>query len=168
MNNQKPTHPTRSTHRSLGQPAAPDDLRALADGLLLVRYQTEWGTDVMFEDPRTLAEIYPSPIRHAMHHSESRRRALSGQRRTEFYWRTCHQLQGPPRRHPRQALVRGNSSRCTTRPADPRIETTIAKTTDFKSCARLTITLKPDWRPLRKGKPISIVGRRHPSNQRRH
>jgi len=31
-------------------------------------YQTEWATDILFKDPRTLAEIYPPLVRHAMEH----------------------------------------------------------------------------------------------------
>src|SRR5260370_2075220 len=31
-------------------------------------YQTEWATDLMFKDPRTLAELYPFLVRHAIEH----------------------------------------------------------------------------------------------------
>lgn len=34
-------------------------------------YQTEWATDVLFRDPRSLAAIYPSLVRHAMERFQS-------------------------------------------------------------------------------------------------
>jgi hypothetical protein len=34
-------------------------------------YQTEWATDVLFDNPRALAAVYPSLVRHAMHHLQS-------------------------------------------------------------------------------------------------
>ena len=34
-------------------------------------YQTEWATDVLFKDPRSLAGLFPLLVRHAIHHFKS-------------------------------------------------------------------------------------------------
>jgi hypothetical protein len=69
-------------------------------------YQTEWATDIMFKNPRTLAELYPPLVRHAMEHFKSSRRdALPrSQGARKLHRRDRHQLQGPSRGCPRQAL----------------------------------------------------------------
>src|SRR5207247_2262085 len=34
-------------------------------------YQTEWASDVLFRDPKSLAEIYPALVHHALRHFRS-------------------------------------------------------------------------------------------------
>lgn len=132
-------------------------------------YQTEWATDILFKDPRSLAGIYPTLVRHAVHHFKSPdvmrflgRKAHSnftGDLVTSFKYR----VEGVRVKH----WVRGNSIKMYDKAASVlRIETTIAKTADFKVWRRLTNKpgSKLAWRPLRKG--VADLHRRAQVSQR--
>lgn len=119
-------------------------------------YQSEWATDVAFQNPQALAKIYPGLVRHAMEQFKSPdvmrflgRKAhhnFTGELTTDFKDR----VEGVRVKH----WVRGNSIKMYDKAASVlRVETTIGRTTDFK-------VLRPphddphgplDWRPLRKG-----------------
>jgi len=132
-------------------------------------YQTEWATDVMFQDPKSLATIYPALVRHAMHHFQSPdvmrflgRKAhgnFTGELTTSFK----NRAEGVRVKH----WLRGNSVKMYDKAANIlRVETTIAQTHDFK-------VLRPSnddpngkltWRPLRKG--VADLHRRAQLSQR--
>lgn len=118
-------------------------------------YQSEWATDLVFEDRKTLATIYPELVRHATLHFQSGDVM-------RFLGRKCHgrflgELTSSFRQRQEGVRVKhwvqGNSIKM----YDPhnvlRIETTMAKPTGFKVYRPLTND--PDgklgWRPLRKG-----------------
>jgi hypothetical protein len=119
-------------------------------------YQTEWATDVIFKDPRTLAGIYPMLVRHAMHHFKSPDvmrflgRKAHGNFTGELVTSFKDRAEGVRVKH----WLRGNSVKMYDKAGSVlRIETTVAETTDFK-------VLRPRhddpegklaWRPLRKG-----------------
>jgi hypothetical protein len=120
-------------------------------------YQTEWATDFMFKDPRTLAGIYPALVRHAMHHFKSpdvmrflADKAPNGHFTGELVTSFKDRAEGVRVKH----WCRGNSIKMYDKAGSIlRVETTIAKTTDFK-------VLRPphddpdgklEWRGLRKG-----------------
>jgi len=120
-------------------------------------YQTEWATDVMFKNPRALAGIYPSLVRHAMHHFKSpdvmrflADKAPHGNFTGELVTSFKNRPEGVRVKH----WVRGNSVKMYDKAGSVlRVETTIAKTADFK-----VFRPKQDdpdgklaWRPLRKG-----------------
>jgi len=113
-------------------------------------YQTEWATDIMFKDPRTLAEIYPPLVRHAMEHFK-----IS----TSFKDRP----EGVRVKH----WVRGNSVKMYDKAGSVlRVETTIARANDFKVLRPLHDEPegKLAWRPLRKG--VADLHRRAQLSQR--
>ncbi len=133
-------------------------------------YQTEWATDVMFKDPNALAEIYPLLVRQAMNHFKSPdvmrfladkapHGGFTGQIITSFKDRP----EGVRVKH----WLRGNSVKMYDKAGSVlRVETTLAKTTDFK-------VLRPPhddpggdlaWRPLRKG--VADLHRRAQVSQR--
>jgi hypothetical protein len=120
-------------------------------------YQTEWATDVMFTDPRTLADIYPALLHHAIHHFKSpdvvrflAHKAPHGNFAGEIVTSFKDRPEGVRVKH----WVRGNSIKMYDKAGSVlRIETTLAQTTDFK-------VFRPPhddpdgklrWRPLRKG-----------------
>jgi hypothetical protein len=131
-------------------------------------YQTEWATDILFTTPQALAAIYPALVRHATLHFQSRdvmrflgRKAhgtFTGDLTTSFK----HRPEGVRVKH----WVNGNSIKMYDRPGGLRIETTIAKTADFK----VFRPLQHDpagrwaWRPLRKG--VADLHRRAELSQR--
>ncbi|MEK7837415.1 MAG: hypothetical protein AAB328_05460 [candidate division NC10 bacterium] len=131
-------------------------------------YQTEWATDVLFKTPAALAAVYPALVRHATLHFHSPdvmrflgRKAhgnFTGELTTSFKDRA----EGVRVKH----WVNGNSIKMYDRPGVLRVETTIAKTADFKvfrprqndPAGRLA------WRPLRKG--VADLHRRAELSQR--
>ena len=125
-------------------------------------YQSEWATDLLFEDRRSLSGIYSELVRHATLHFQSGDVM-------RFLGRKCHgrflgELTSSFKQRPEGVRVKhwvhGNSIKM----YDPynvlRIETTMAKPTDFK--AFRSLSNKPGgkraWRPLRKG--IADIHRR--------
>jgi hypothetical protein len=129
-------------------------------------YQTEWATDVIFRDPRALGAIYPALVRHAMEHFKS----------PDVMRFLGQKVWAAPRRRRREFRVesRGSlNSRLSTldSPYDKagsilRIETTIARTKDFKVLrpADDEPNGKLEWRPLRKG--VADLHRRAQLSQR--
>jgi hypothetical protein len=119
-------------------------------------YQTEWATDVIFKNPRTLAEIYPALVRHAMDHFKSPdvMRFLGGKIHGNFTGEIVTSFKNRPEGVRVKHWVRGNSIKMYDKAGSIlRVETTIARTKDFK-------VLRPphdkpngklQWRPLRKG-----------------
>jgi hypothetical protein len=132
-------------------------------------YQTEWATDVVFKDPKSLARLYPALVRHATEHfkSEDVMRFLcqkahgnfTGEITTSFKDR----VEGVRVKH----WIRGNSIKMYDKAGSVlRVETTIARTNDFK-------VLRPphdkpngrlSWKPLRKG--VADLHRRARVSQR--
>jgi hypothetical protein len=132
-------------------------------------YQTEWATDLIFKDPRTLAEIYPMLVRHAMHHFKSPdvMRFLGRKVHGNFTGELVTSFKDRPEGVRVKHWVRGNSIKMYDKSGRIlRLETTIARTTDFK-------VLRPrdddpdgklEWRPLRKG--VADLHRRAQLSQR--
>lgn len=132
-------------------------------------YQTEWATDVLFKDPKSLAAIYPALVRHATHHFQSPdvmrflARKSPGNFIGEITTSFKDRAEGVRVKH----WVRGNSIKMYDKAGSIlRIETTIANPADFKvyrprhddSEGRL------EWRPLRKG--VADLHRRAELSQR--
>jgi hypothetical protein len=132
-------------------------------------YQTEWATDVVFKNPKALEAIYPALVRHAMHHFQSPdvmrflgRKAhgsFTGEITTSFKDRA----EGVRVKH----WVRGNSIKMYDKAGSVlRVETTIARTGDFKVLRppHDSPTAKLEWKPLRKG--VADLHRRATVSQR--
>lgn len=132
-------------------------------------YQTEWATDLLFKSPHALASLYPKLVRHAMLHFKSpdvmrflARKAhgnFTGAIESSFKDRA----EGVRVKH----WLRGNSVKMYDKAGSIlRVETTIARTTDFKVLRPLHDdddgTLA--WRPLRKG--VADLHRRAQLSQR--
>lgn len=133
-------------------------------------YQTEWATDVMFKDPRALADVYPALVRHAMHHFKSpdvmrflADKAPHGNFTGEIVTSFKDRAEGVRVKH----WLRGNSVKMYDKAGSLlRVETTVADITDF-------MVLRPPhddpegklaWRPLRKG--VADLHRRAQVSQR--
>lgn len=125
-------------------------------------YQSEWATDLVFEDRKALSSIYPELVRHATLHFQSGDVM-------RFLGRKCHgrflgELTSSFKQRPEGVRVKhwvqGNSIKM----YDPhnllRVETTMAKPTGFKVFRPLSNDPegKLGWRPLRKG--IADIHRR--------
>jgi hypothetical protein len=132
-------------------------------------YQTEWATDVLFRDPKSLADIYPALVKHAITHFKSPdvMRFLGkkahgnflGDLQTSFKDRA----EGVRIKH----WVAGNSIKMYDKAGSVlRVETTIAKTEPFKVFRPLQDRPdgKLDWRPMRKG--VADLHRRAQVSQR--
>lgn len=117
--------------------------------------QTEWATDVLFNTPDDLAAIYPALVRHATLHFQSPDvlrffgRKLHGNFTGDVLTSFKQRPEGVRVKH----WLNGNSIKMYNRPGLLRIETTMAKTKDFKVFR--PAQHDPDgpltWRPLRKG-----------------
>lgn len=132
-------------------------------------YQTEWATDIVFENPQALAAIYPVLARHATNHFQSPDvmrflgRKANGNFTGEITTSFKDRAEGVRVKH----WVRGNSIKMYDKAGSIlRVETTIARTNDFK-------VLRPPhddpdgklhWRPLRKG--VADLHRRAEISQR--
>lgn len=135
-------------------------------------YQSEWATDLLFRDPAALAALYPALVRHAMLHFHSPdilrflgRKGLHGRFAGEVTSSFARRVEGVRVKH----WVAGNSIKMYDKAGSVlRIETTIAKTTDFKVFRPLDPTRSRSqdlaWRPLRKG--IADLHRRAEVSQR--
>ena len=120
-------------------------------------YQTEWATDVMFKDPRALADVFPPLVRHAMHHFKSpdvmrflANKAPHGNFTGDLVTSFKDRPEGVRVKH----WVRGNSVKMYDKAGSVlRVETTIAQTAGFKVFRPRQDD--PDgklaWLPLRKG-----------------
>lgn len=132
-------------------------------------YQTEWATDILFKNPRTLAEIYPPLVRHAVEHFKSPdvMRFLGRKAHGNFTGEIVTSFKDRPEGVRVKHWVRGNSIKMYDKAGSVlRVETTIARTGDFK-------VLRPphddpkaklEWRPLRKG--VADLHRRAQLSQR--
>jgi hypothetical protein len=132
-------------------------------------YQTEWATDLLFTNQKALAEIYPALTRHAMEHFKSPDvmrflgQKLHGNFKGEVITSYKKRIEGVRVKH----WIRGNSVKMYDKAGCIlRVETTIARTSDFKA-------LRPphddpdgnlEWRPLRKG--VADLHRRAEISQR--
>lgn len=119
-------------------------------------YQSEWATDLLFEDPVDLARLYPLWTRHAMLHFQSPDvmrflgRKVHGRFLGELTTSFKDRVEGVRVKH----WVAGNSIKMYDKEARIlRVETTLADPTPFKVFRPLTND--PDgklaWRPMRKG-----------------
>jgi len=132
-------------------------------------YQTEWATDILFKDPRTLAEIYPPLVRHAMEHFKSPdvMRFLARKAHGNFTGEIITSFKDRPEGVRVKHWVRGNSIKMYDKAGSVlRVETTIGQTNDFK-------VLRPRhddpegelvWQRLRKG--VADLHRRTQLSQR--
>jgi len=120
-------------------------------------YQTEWATDILFDEPRSLAAIYPPLVKHAMHHLQSPDvmrflgRKIIGHFNGELVTSFKDRPEGVRVKH----WVAGNSIKMYDKAGSAlRVETTIGNVTPFK-VLRPADDDRPDrklaWRPLRKG-----------------
>jgi hypothetical protein len=132
-------------------------------------YQTEWATDLLFRDPATLAKLYPTLVRHAMLHFKSPDvmrflgRKANGHFIGEITTSFKDRAEGVRVKH----WVRGNSIKMYDKAASIlRVETTIARTQDFKVFRppHKDPDGKLDWKPLRKG--VADLHRRAEVSQR--
>lgn len=132
-------------------------------------YQTEWATDVMFKNPKALAEIYPLLVHQAMYHFKSPdvMRFLGRKAHGNFTGEIVTSFKDRPEGVRVKHWLRGNSIKMYDKAGSLlRVETTLAQTADFK-------VLRPphdnpdgklDWRPLRKG--VADLHRRAHLSQR--
>jgi hypothetical protein len=132
-------------------------------------YQTEWATDVLFKDPRALSEIYPPLVRHAMNHFQSPdvMRFLGRKAHGNFTGELVTSFKDRPEGVRVKHWVRGNSVKMYDKAGSVlRVETTIARTNDFKVLRpRADVPgARQEWKPLRKG--IRDLHRRAQLSQR--
>lgn len=132
-------------------------------------YQTEWATDVMFKDPRSLAAIYPSLVQHAMNHFRSPdvMRFLGKKASGNFTGELVTSFKDRPEGVRVKHWVDGNSIKMYDKAGSLlRTETTIAKPTPFKVLRPMSDrpNAKLAWLPLRKG--IADLHRRTQVSQR--
>jgi hypothetical protein len=132
-------------------------------------YQTEWATDVVFDSPASLAAIYPALVRHATEHFKSPdvMRFLGRKVHGNFTGELTTSFKDRPEGVRVKHWVRGNSVKMYDKAGCMlRVETTIARTGDFK-VLRPHHT-KPEgklyWQPLRKG--VADLHRRAEVSQR--
>src|SRR3989304_5259753 len=132
-------------------------------------YQTEWATDIMFKDPRTLAELYPLLVRHAMEHFKSPdvMRFLARKAHGNFTGEIVTSFKDRPEGVRVKHWGRGNSVKMYDKAGSIlRVEPTSARTNDFKVLRPLHDEPKGKlaWRPLRKG--VADLHRRAQLSQR--
>ena len=132
-------------------------------------YQTEWATDVLFRSPAALAAVYPALVQHAMHHFKSPdvMRFLGKKVNGNFLGELTTSFKSRPEGVRVKHWANGNSIKMYDKAGSVlRVETTIARTTDFK-------VLRPPhddpngdlaFRPLRKG--VADLHRRAELSQR--
>lgn len=119
-------------------------------------YQTEWATDIVFKSPAALAAIYPALVKHAMHHFKSPdvMRFLGKKASGHFTGELTSSFKDRPEGVRVKHWARGNSVKMYDKAGSVlRVETTIARTGDFKVFRPPHDN--PDgklaWRPMRKG-----------------
>lgn len=132
-------------------------------------YQSEWATDVMFKNPRALADLYPQLVRHAMHHFKSPdvmrflAKKAHGNFTGELVTSFKDRAEGVRVKH----WVGGNSIKMYDKAGNLlRIECTLANPKDFKVFRPRQDDPdgKLEWRPLRKG--VADLHRRAQVSQR--
>jgi hypothetical protein len=132
-------------------------------------YQTEWATDLLFKDPQALAAIYPPLVNYAMTHfaSPDVMRFLGRKAHGNFTGELVTSFKDRPEGVRVKHWVNGNSIKMYDKAGSVlRIETTIAKTADFKVFRPLQADPhgRLAWRPLRKG--VADLHRRAQVSQR--
>jgi hypothetical protein len=132
-------------------------------------YQSEWATDLLFRDPRSLAAIYPALVRHAMGHFQSPDvlRFLERKAHGNFTGELTTSFKNRPEGVRVKHWAQGNSIKMYDKGGSVlRVETTIANPRDFKVLRPLHD--QPEgtlaWRPLRKG--VADLHRRAEVSQR--
>jgi hypothetical protein len=133
-------------------------------------YQTEWATDILFKDPRVLAELYPPLVEHAMNHFKSPdvMRFLGRKAHGNFTGELVTSFKDRPEGVRVKHWVAGNSIKMYDKSGSVlRVETTVANPVPFK-VLRPVDEDRPNgklaWRPLRKG--IADLHRRAQVSQR--
>jgi hypothetical protein len=133
-------------------------------------YQAEWATDVIFNDPRALAEVYPVLVKHATFHfsSEDVMRFLGRKAHGSFEGEVVTSLKRRPEGVRVKHWVAGNSIKMYDKAWHVlRVETTTANTKSLPKVYRPRHDDpdgKMDWRPMRKG--IADLHRRAQVSQR--
>ena len=132
-------------------------------------YQTEWATDIMFKDPRALADIYPPLVQHAMKHFKSPdvMRFLGRKAHGNFTGELVTSFKNRPEGVRVKHWVGGNSIKMYDKAGSLlRVETTIANPQPFKVLRPLDD--RPEgrlvWKFLRKG--VADLHRRAQVSQR--
>ena len=133
-------------------------------------YQTEWATDLVFRDAAALGALYPALVRHAMLHFQSPdvmrflgRGGVHHNFKGELTSRLRRRQEGVRIKH----WADGNSVKMYDKAGSVlRVETTIAKTTNFKVFRprERSRSGKLAWQPLRKG--VADLHRRAQVSQR--
>ncbi len=119
-------------------------------------YQSEWATDVMFKDPKSLAAIYPGLVRHATLHFQSPdvMRFLERKTHGNFTGELVSSFKQRPEGVRVKHWVHGNSIKMYDKGGSVlRVETTVARPEDFKTFRQLHDKPKSKyaWRPVRRG-----------------
>jgi len=132
-------------------------------------YQTEWASDLLFQDPRSLAGVYPALVRHATGHfaSPDVMRFLGRKAHGNFTGELLTSFKDRPEGVRVKHWVNGNSIKMYDKAGSVlRVETTIARTTDFKVYRpkQGAPADKLAWLPLRKG--VADLHRRAELSQR--
>jgi hypothetical protein len=133
-------------------------------------YQTEWATDVMFKDPRSLADIYPPLVQHAMNHFKSPdvMRFLGKKAHGCFTGELVTSFKDRPEGVRVKHWIAGNSIKMYDKAGSVlRVETTVAKPSPFKVLRPVNDDRpkgKLAWQPLRKG--VADLHRRAEVSQR--
>jgi hypothetical protein len=133
-------------------------------------YQTEWATDVLFNSPQALATVYPALVHHAIEHFKSPdvMRFLGQKLHGNFKGEVTTSFKERPEGVRVKHWVRGNSVKMYDKAHRVlRVETTIARTTDFKVLRPLRDDRPAEqlaWKPLRKG--VADLHRRAEVSQR--
>lgn len=137
-------------------PIHPEIFKAYPQQYYWSAYQSEWATDFMFRDSRTLGAIYPALTRHAtLHfHSPDVLRFLGRKVHDNFTAEVTTSFKHRPEGVRVKHRIRGNSIKMYDKGGCVlRVETTIANPRDFK-------VLRPrhdqpdgklEWQPMRKG-----------------
>ena len=132
-------------------------------------YQTEWATDILFKDPRALADVYPPLVEHAMKHFKSPdvMRFLGRKVHGKFLGELVTSFRNRPEGVRVKHWVAGNSIKMYDKAGSVlRVETTIAKPQPFKVLRPLGDRTegKLYWKPMRKG--VADLHRRAQVSQR--
>ena len=119
-------------------------------------YQTEWATDLMFQNPDKLAELYPVLVRHAMEQFKSPdvMRFLGAKVHPRFTGEIKSDFKDRPEGVRVKHFVRGNSVKMYDKAGSVlRVETTIGNTTGLKVLRPVQDKPKGKlaWQSMRKG-----------------
>lgn len=131
-------------------------------------YQSELATDLLFQDPATLAELYPRLVKHAMTHFQSPdvMRFLGRKLHPNFSGEVISSFKNRPEGARVKHWANGNSVKMYDKGGSVlRVETTLANPKDFKVLR--PVHDHPDqlkWQPLRKG--VADLHRRAEVSQR--